>query len=68
MEAIKSDRTERSMEVSCTTVWNDCLEVIRENVGEQDVWSILLLLIVATNKLHQSLLVILATVAIAEAM
>jgi chromosomal replication initiator protein len=36
MEAIKSDRTERSMEVSCTTVWNDCLEVIRENVGEEN--------------------------------
>jgi chromosomal replication initiator protein len=36
MEAKKSDRTERSMEVSCTTVWNDCLEVIRENVGEEN--------------------------------
>ena len=36
MEAIKSDRIERSMEVSCTTVWNDCLEVIRENVGEEN--------------------------------
>ena len=36
MEAIKSDRTERSMEVSCNTVWNDCLEVIREDVGEEN--------------------------------
>lgn len=24
------------MEVSCGTVWNDCLEVIRENVGEEN--------------------------------
>ena len=36
MEAIKSDRIEKSMEVSCTTVWNDCLEVVRENVGEEN--------------------------------
>jgi chromosomal replication initiator protein len=25
-----------SMEVNCGTVWNDCLEVIRENVGEEN--------------------------------
>ena len=24
------------MEVSCGTVWNDCLEVIRENVEEEN--------------------------------
>ena len=24
------------MEVSCSTVWNDCLEVIRENVGDEN--------------------------------
>jgi len=24
------------MEVSCGTVWNDCLEVIRENVGDEN--------------------------------
>lgn len=32
----KSYRTERLMEVSSGTVWNDCLEVIRENVGEEN--------------------------------
>ncbi len=36
MEALIPNRTERSMEVSCGTVWNDCLEVIRENVGEEN--------------------------------
>lgn len=36
MEALTPNRTERSMEVSCGTVWNDCLEVIRENVGEEN--------------------------------
>lgn len=25
-----------SMEVSCSTVWNDCLEIIKENVGEEN--------------------------------
>lgn len=24
------------MEVSCSTVWNDCLEIIKENVGEEN--------------------------------
>ncbi len=32
----KSYRTERLMEVSSRTVWNDCLEVIHENVGEEN--------------------------------
>lgn len=36
METLESDRINESMEISCATVWNDCLDVIREHVGEEN--------------------------------
>jgi len=34
MEVLKADRIGRTMENNCSTVWNDCLDVIREQVEE----------------------------------
>lgn len=34
MEVLKADTIGRTMENNCSTVWNDCLDVIREHVEE----------------------------------
>lgn len=34
MEVLKADRIGQTMENNCSTVWNDCLDVIREHVEE----------------------------------